>query len=435
MSFFDFFKNQSPKNEISIPDDDKIWIEEHFIWLGELFGFDQIKENKLYNIDSFLSNKNQLEFERTFRTICEVYGINADDITIRIFDDLESNNWQTLPLGVTSSNAGEYSHTFVDRKKQFNIKLTKSTMQHPERLVGVLAHELAHVKLLGGNLIDPNYPNMEPLTDLFVIFFGFGIFTANIALRYSNHQMNKIGYLTNECIAYALALRTWITQDNKTEISYHLESNTKNLYKEYLKYIFHTKDVILTQEKIQLIELKNASVKQAEKGFNSEDYRAVIEANNELIKLGDKSAGVYNERGYAYMMLGDYEMALKDFNAGIQADHFFDSLFSNRGLCYLKMKNYDQALIDLDSAYQMNPQNQWTLRSLGMYYLETKSLGQAEVFLSEANAIDPSVQFMSYSWGKFYLANGDKDKAIEHFEESAALGQKEGIEALKTLNA
>ena len=52
-------------------------------------------------------------------------------------------------------------------------------LKDPISLVATLAHELAHVLLLGGRLLVPEHPDMEPLTEIATIFLGLGVIRAN----------------------------------------------------------------------------------------------------------------------------------------------------------------------------------------------------------------------------------------------------------------
>src|SRR5207244_2275878 len=59
----------------------------------------------------------------------------------------------------------------------------------PIALVATIAHELGHERLLGEERIDPERRDGEPLTDLFTVFFGMGIFSANAAFEFRlSHQ-------------------------------------------------------------------------------------------------------------------------------------------------------------------------------------------------------------------------------------------------------
>ncbi len=54
-------------------------------------------------------------------------------------------------------------------------------------LVGTMAHELAHVRLLGESRIMREVFDNELLTDLTGVHFGLGIFLANTSRNWDSH--------------------------------------------------------------------------------------------------------------------------------------------------------------------------------------------------------------------------------------------------------
>ena len=94
-------------------------------------------------------------------------------------------------------------------------------MNDPMSVVATLAHELCHFHLLGGRRVTSDEPDHEPLTDLAVIYFGFGVFAANSSFRsrsYSYGQwhytsMKRQGYLPPPVLGYGLALYAWLREE------------------------------------------------------------------------------------------------------------------------------------------------------------------------------------------------------------------------------
>jgi hypothetical protein len=105
-------------------------------------------------------------------------------------------------------------------------------------MVATLAHELAHVKLLGENRIEDND---EKLTDLTVLIFGFGIFNANAAFqtfRTSNSSgWRSLGYLSQMEWGYALALLARARMENSPGWVEHLCINVKRDFKMAEKFL------------------------------------------------------------------------------------------------------------------------------------------------------------------------------------------------------
>ncbi|WP_103961554.1 hypothetical protein [Nonomuraea solani] len=71
-------------------------------------------------------------------------------------------------------------------------------------LTAVIAHELCHVRLIGEGRISAEREDQERLTDLLTVYLGFGVFTANAAMKFARAsrgwQIIPRGYLTDETL-------------------------------------------------------------------------------------------------------------------------------------------------------------------------------------------------------------------------------------------
>jgi hypothetical protein len=68
------------------------------------------------------------------------------------------------------------------------IALKSSVIKDPMILVATVAHELGHLILLSDGHIDRSAADHEPMTDLLTVFLGLGIFTANSAAQFKQHD-------------------------------------------------------------------------------------------------------------------------------------------------------------------------------------------------------------------------------------------------------
>jgi hypothetical protein len=119
------------------------------------------------------------------------------------------------------------------------IALKSTLLKDPLSLVATAAHELGHVILLGGGLMDRDTSDHEPMTDLLTVYLGFGIFTANSAARFKQYQeerragwsMQKLGYLREEVYGYALARFAAERGEERAEWTKHLSTNVRAYFK------------------------------------------------------------------------------------------------------------------------------------------------------------------------------------------------------------
>lgn len=259
-------------------------METNFIWFIEVFGLDRLKtqpfiipskENFPYN-----NLEDTAQFELLFQQLCRFWDVNREEIEVKFFDDARSKQWSSLaPIGSTNEPGGTYHQLYATDQKRFILRLAKSNLANMEMTITILSHELGHVKLLGGNLIRIDNPDLEPLTDLGSIFFGFGLFTANTVIHGDANWLGRLGYLKNEVISYANALICYCTGNNASTYKSLLNNNTQRLFEEDYQFLISTNDTLLSKSQVTKSEAAYKIAKQINKGFDTRDFALVIEAN------------------------------------------------------------------------------------------------------------------------------------------------------------
>jgi hypothetical protein len=204
--------------KLPVSDEDRQWVDDGFDRLARALGRRRLLEAEVVLPDAkhFPDpyDKSEAAAEKMFCRICEYMNVDRGQIDLEIFPDETDELSKMLPYwkGGPGGCAGLYVHP-DDESKQMVVALRQSQMDDPLALVATMAHELGHVILLGGGLIDPAAKDMEPMTDLLTVFLGFGIFNANCAARFRQWQnerkqgwsMQRLGYLPEEIYGYALA--------------------------------------------------------------------------------------------------------------------------------------------------------------------------------------------------------------------------------------
>jgi len=147
-----------------------------------------------------------------FHRVAAQMQVNPADIDLTLFATGDDITRDLVPFysGATSEAAGLYHHDPADRPQ---ISINEAQLKDRMALVAVLAHELGHIILLRPGLIDRDDSDREPLNDVLIVFLGLGIFTANAAFRFEQHNDNtsqgrsarRLGYLSEEGLGYALA--------------------------------------------------------------------------------------------------------------------------------------------------------------------------------------------------------------------------------------
>jgi hypothetical protein len=190
-------------------------------------------------------DKTPAAVEKLFQRVCAYMQVDRKAIELEIFPDETQELRKTLPYwqGNSGGAAGLYTHDAAasedEAAKRMIVAIKNSQVEDPLVLVATVAHELGHVILLGGGLLNPKTKDHEPLTDLLTIFLGLGVFTANAAARFTQYQderqagwsMQRLGYMPEEAHGYALAKFAVERGESKNEWVKFLSTNVRTYYK------------------------------------------------------------------------------------------------------------------------------------------------------------------------------------------------------------
>jgi tetratricopeptide (TPR) repeat protein len=117
-----------------------------------------------------------------------------------------------------------------------------------------------------------------------------------------------------------------------------------------------------------------------------------IEGCTALIQSGSESgrnlAGAFYTRGNLYHAEGDFDRALADYNAGIQADATFSDTYNARGNTYADRGQVDRAIADFDTAIQLRANDPLPHNGRGNAYLGKGDFARAIADYDEALRLD-----------------------------------------------
>jgi tetratricopeptide (TPR) repeat protein len=129
--------------------------------------------------------------------------------------------------------------------------------------------------------------------------------------------------------------------------------------------------------------------------------KEAIDDLNKLIDLNESDkAELFNNRGYSYMLLKDYEAALKDYNKAIELEPYYASYRFNRAYLYQDNGKNKEAIEDYNVVIELEPEN----------YIAITNRGEAHYDL------------------------GDKNRALADFEKAKEFDYKEAIDNLEKLD-
>jgi hypothetical protein len=237
------------RTKLPVTDEQRLWIDNGFERLSRLLGRSRIVDARVilpiaeYFPDPYDATDEAVDV--LFQRVCGYMQVDERQIDLEVFPDEAHELHSVVPFwrGDTGGIAGLYISATDQSRLVIAIKSSK--LKNPLAVVATLAHELAHVILLGGSLIDRESPDMEPLTDLTTVFLGMGIFTANAAVQFEQHQdvrsqgwsIQRLGYLSEEMFGYALAKFANERGEDRAEWKKYLSTNVAAYYKQSSKWL------------------------------------------------------------------------------------------------------------------------------------------------------------------------------------------------------
>jgi hypothetical protein len=228
----------------------KAWLEQRLHWLYDQFpdnvynGREMILPLEQYFPDPYRGASACVE--AMFRRVCEYMEVDRDTVDLEIVDEMRPNFWLVNRAGdVLPQAAG----TFSLGDDRFLVRIDRAGLGQPMDLVGTMAHELAHVRLLGEGRCDAEEFDNELLTDLTVVQFGLGLFLANVPRHYRSldscwpgTEQSRPEYMTPPMFAWALAHVAWHHQQRWPPWAAHLYAGPRAELKAALRYLWTSED-------------------------------------------------------------------------------------------------------------------------------------------------------------------------------------------------
>lgn len=235
----------------------KLWIETKLSWLDAQFGHGFLTEREVilptphFFPDPF--DQTESSIRKMLNRVCTYMNVDRRYVNLELYTDnspllLVDDNEHFLP----PSNAG----TFESRNGYCIISIERSQLLNPIELVGTMAHELAHYRLIGEQRVRGNEYDNELLTDLTVVLHGLGIFLGNCPRTWEREygtwpgtSLRKPEYMTLPMFAYALAHIAWWRHERRPTWTKHMNGDLRACFKSSVRYLFETGDSSLSTGK------------------------------------------------------------------------------------------------------------------------------------------------------------------------------------------
>jgi hypothetical protein len=223
----------------------KNWVETSLLWMRDEFGADEFYGSPIilptpqFFPDPYDGSRKSVQV--LFDRVCDFMGVEQGLLRLDFFRPADNPLFLVNGSGeaIPTEAAGWYEGNV--------IRVYEGQMSDPMCLVGTLAHELAHQRLLGEDRIMSEVYDNELLTDLTVVFKGMGIFLANVPRHWDGDytfwpgtKLRKPEYMTGAMFGYALALLAWIRGNHNPTWAKHVYSGVRSELRQGLRFLIKT---------------------------------------------------------------------------------------------------------------------------------------------------------------------------------------------------
>lgn len=216
--------------DVPLNEERRLSIDDAFLYLIELFGEQLLHQKTLLTAhdEIFPESIHDLsEIIPLTKTIAKIMDIDPDLLEIGFFEaGIRETHPKTGDIVYYEKKGYTGLYHSKNENGKFVVTLSDDIHHDMDLLIATIAHEFAHIKLLGENRIAEN---SEELTDMLTLIYGLGLFAANMSFKFEKYsggwKHSKQGYLHQTDWGYLFALYmyvrkeedpTWLRHLNKT---------------------------------------------------------------------------------------------------------------------------------------------------------------------------------------------------------------------------
>lgn len=162
------------------------------------------------------------------------------------------------------------------------------------------------------------------------------------------------------------------------------------------------------------------------------DLAKVVEYLDYAIRLKPDYAEAFNNRGVAYLDLGESQLAIDDYNEAIRLKPQRAEFFNNRGIAYAKMGDIKRSIEDYDQAILLKQNYTAAYNNRGTAYRSLKQYQTAIDNYNEAIRLKPNHVDLYANRGMTYLDMENKIAGCSDLSKACELGNCESLEKAKS---
>ena len=153
----------------------------------------------------------------------------------------------------------------------------------------------------------------------------------------------------------------------------------------------------------------------------NEDYQSKLAIWDSTVLNCPLNHRAYNNRGNAYLAMGQYDAAIRDYDTSIKLKPWYANAYDNRGKAYRAEGRYDEAITDYDKAIKLKPAFEDAYEGRIEAYVAKGQQGVVIKDLDDAIALNPSDAKAYNRRGKIYGGEARYDEAIRDYERAIKL--------------
>ena len=121
------------------------------------------------------------------------------------------------------------------------------------------------------------------------------------------------------------------------------------------------------------------------------------------------------QKGNEYAQAGDFEKAVVEYQAVLEAEPENVSVLTNLGVVYYSLGQLDEAIAQYNKALELAPQDADIHSNLAAAYVQKGELEKARQSYQRAIDFDPSLAEAHFGLGVVYMQMGDAEQARQAF--------------------
>lgn len=410
----------------------KLWIERRMAWLTDRFGWEHLlARSVILPCDEYFPDPYE-PTEQGARTmlerLCHYMDVAPDRVELLLYSSRR----------VPELEAGKHAvGLYEEDQGRHIVAVEERQLLDPGALAATLSHELAHAVLLSNGYLHGNESDHEPLTDLFTVFQGLGVLTANAFLRDANYRygnwegwhISRQGYLGFDAFSYALALFAWVREERGKNWESSLRSDVRAFFRRGRTFLEKTEDSTYSRSDALRPEwlvgypiLPNhdrSDFGEPQGPVDAEDTHPT--GDEQLIPIDDAfSCGVLA------LNSGHFEEAVEHFMRVLQTSPSDEEAYLHRGEAYLGLEAYEAAFEDACACVELAPDDVdgIFLRGRALFYLGAfdDAIADFEYLIGVEGRGNEGLwrKWRYHYWrGRLYIAEGWPEEALRAFSRAA----------------